>query len=79
MAAFAEVAFGGETWDKELPAAAFDALPMEGDDSTVEDSVATRELVILVAIIGLTWLLYKRTVSLIRSNCNRTPIARKLQ
>jgi hypothetical protein len=50
VAAFADVTFGGETWDSELPAALLDALPVEALESTLEDLLATLELVTFVAM-----------------------------
>lgn len=58
VAAFAKVAFGGETCDRELPAALFEALPVDALERTADALRATPELVTFVAIItsgcGLT-------------------------
>ena len=51
-AALAEVTFCGATWASELPAALLDALPVEALVRTVDDLVATLELVTLVAIVS---------------------------
>jgi hypothetical protein len=50
VAALAEVTFGGETWESELPAALFEALPADALERTFDDLVATRELVTFVAM-----------------------------
>jgi hypothetical protein len=50
VAALEEVTFEGDTCDSELPAAVFDALPLEAADRTLDDLVATRELVTFVPI-----------------------------
>jgi hypothetical protein len=51
VAALADVTFGGATCASELPAAAFEALPVEVLDSTADDLLATLELVTRVAMV----------------------------
>ena len=51
MAALADVTFGGATCASELPAAAFEALPVEVLDSTADDVLATLELVTRLAMV----------------------------
>lgn len=50
VAAFADVVLGGATWDRALPAADLDALPVESLDRTEEELFATLPPVIFVAI-----------------------------
>jgi hypothetical protein len=50
LAALADVALGGTTWDKALPAAVFDAFPVEAFDNTEEELLAALLPVTLVAI-----------------------------
>lgn len=51
VAAFADVALGGATCDNALPAADFDAFPVELLERTVEELFAALLPVILVAIL----------------------------
>ena len=51
VAALAEVTFGGKTCESELPAALFEALPVEELERTTDDLLATRELVTFVAML----------------------------
>ena len=53
VAAFADVALGGATWDKALPAADFDAFPAELLERTEEELFAALLPVIFVAIFHL--------------------------
>jgi hypothetical protein len=62
-AAFDEVAFGGDTCESELPAAVLDARPVDGEDKTPDDLLATRGLVILVTILAFIKTVYKHSIS----------------
>ena len=53
VAALAEVILGGATCESELPAALFEALPVVGLERTLDDLLATFELVTFVAISNL--------------------------
>jgi hypothetical protein len=69
VAALADVTFGGDTWESELPAAVRDALPVDVLVRTLEDLLATLELVTFVAILSLRKMLDMRTVAAHSVHC----------